>query len=118
MSQSNSTRPSTSDVRIGRLLKKIEKLKNQRDHHQQKHAYYAKVISMQPYLESRYQRYEDRKAEQDRIKQLEKRVKEQEMLIRILAGEKVPNYEIDNLYSLLIKEEYRKLNNIDVKVTS
>lgn len=110
MSQSNLTPPSASDVREGRLRKKIAKLQQQRDYWKKQHDYYARVISLQPYLESRYKTYEARKAEQERIKQLEKRVKEQEMLIRILAGEKVPHYEIDNLYSLLIKEEYRKLN--------
>lgn len=110
MSQSNWTVPSTSEVREGRLLKKIEKLKKQRDHHKQKHEHYANVISMQPYLESRYKNYTDRLAEQERIKNLEKRIKEQEMLIRLLSGDNFPNYEIDRLYSLLIKEEYRKMN--------
>ena len=87
MSQSNLTRPSTSEVREGRLLKKIEKLKNQRDHHKQKREYYAKVISMQPYLERRFETYAEMKQERDRVKALENRVKEQEQLIAALNKE-------------------------------
>ena len=110
MSQSNSTRPSTSDIREGRLLKKIEKLKKQRNHYKAQHDYYAKVISLQPYLEKRYQDYSARVAEQDRVKGLENRIKEQELLIRLLSGDKFPHYEIDHLYSKLIKEEYKRMN--------
>lgn len=87
MSHSNLTPPSTSEVREGRLLKKIEKLKNQRDHHKQKHEYYAKVISMQPYLERRFETYTEMKQERERVKGLEKRVKEQEQLIAALNKE-------------------------------
>lgn len=87
MSPLSSTPPSTSDVRIGRLLKKIEKLKKQRDYHQQKHTYYAKVISMQPYLERRFESYSEMKEERERVKALEKRVKEQEQLITMMNKE-------------------------------
>ena len=111
MSQSSLTVPSTSDIRIGRLLKKIEKLKKQRDFHQQKHMHYAKVISLQPHLETRYDNYAERKLAQERVKAMEARVKEQETLIRILLkDDPLRNYEIDRLYSDLIKEEYRKMN--------
>lgn len=110
MSQSNLTPHSASDVREGRLRKKIAKLQQQRDYWKKWHDHYTKVISMQPYLETRYKNYTDRLAEQERIKNLEKRVKEQEMLIRLLSGDKFPNYEIDRLYSALIKDEYRKMN--------
>lgn len=84
MSQSNLIRPSTSDIREGRLLKKIEKLKKQRDHYKQQHDHYAKVISMQPYLKRRFESYAEMKEEHERVKALEKRVKEQEQLIAIL----------------------------------
>jgi hypothetical protein len=94
-------------VIIGRLNKKIDKLKKQRDFHQQRHQYYAKVISLQPYIEKRWQTYEDRMKEIERVKQLDKRVKEQEMLIRILAGDKIANYEIDRLYVDMIKQEQK-----------
>lgn len=87
MSQLNSIRPSTSDIREGRLLKKIEKLKKQRDHYKQQHEYYAKVISMQPYLERRFETYSEMKEERERVKALEKRVKEQEQLIIMMNKE-------------------------------
>jgi predicted restriction endonuclease len=80
-------RPSTSEIREGRLLKKIAKLQQQRDYHKQKHEYYAKVISMQPYLEKRYVSYEDAKIERQRVKDLEARNKEQAQLIAMLSKE-------------------------------
>ena len=97
-------------VIIGRLNKKIDRLKRQRDFHQQRHQHYAKVISLQPYIEKRWQGYEERIKELERVKQLDKRVKEQEMLIRILAGDKIANYEIDRLYSDMIKQEQKVRN--------
>jgi uncharacterized protein YifE (UPF0438 family) len=97
-------------VIIGRLNKKIDRLKKQRDFHQQRHQHYAKVISLQPYIEKRWQGYEERIKELERVKQLDKRVKEQEMLIRILAGDKIANYEIDRLYSDMIKQEQKVRN--------
>lgn len=77
-------KPDPKDVKIGRLQRKIEKLTQQRDHYKQKHDYYANVISMQPYLERRWTSFEERRKEQERIKGLEARVKEQEQLIKIL----------------------------------
>lgn len=85
MSPSNSTRPSTSDVRIGRLERKIEKLKKQRDHYKELYEHYATVISLQPYLERRWEDYEKRKIRDQYHKDLEKRVKEQEQLIKLLT---------------------------------
>lgn len=84
MSQSNSTRPSTSDIKIGRLLKKNEKLREQRDHARKQLHHYREVISTQPYLETRYKTYTDAQIERARVKDLEKRVKEQEQLIIML----------------------------------
>ena len=86
MLQSNLTRPSTSDVREGRLLKKIEKLKQQRDHYKELYEHYQKVISMQPYLKRRWEGYEERQKEQDRVLGLEQRIKEQETLIQLLSA--------------------------------
>ena len=103
---------STSDfiVREGRLLKKIEKLKKQRDHWKEQHDYYAKVISLQPYLERRWEDFEARRKEVARVKDLEKRVKEQEMLIRILSGDNVPDWEIKKAYDTIITKEVQKRN--------
>lgn len=85
MLQSNSTPPSTSDVKIGRLQRKIEKLKKQRDHYKELYEHYEKVISMQPYIERRYNSFIEMKKEVERIRGLEARVKEQEKLIKLLS---------------------------------
>jgi ppGpp synthetase/RelA/SpoT-type nucleotidyltranferase len=76
--------PTASEIREGRLLKKIGKLTKQRDHYRELYEYYQKVISMQPYLEKRYQSYTQMLEERTRIKNLENRVKEQEQLIKLL----------------------------------
>lgn len=102
---------SNSEVVIGRLKKKIAKLQRARDFHRKKHEHYANVISLQPYLEDRFNRYEDRKAEAAKNRANEVRVKEQEYLIRQLVGvDPLKNYEIDALYKEVIKAEYKKLN--------
>lgn len=77
------------DIKIGRLEKKIRKLIQQRDHYKQKHEYYAKVISMQPYLERRWEGFEAARKERERVKGLEARIKEQEQLIRMLTKEEM-----------------------------
>ena len=98
-------------IKLGRKDKKIARLLKQRDYWKKQYEYYKKVISLQPYLETRWENYEKRKAEQEKNKQLENRVKEQEVLIRMLLGnDPLKNYEIDVLYSKLIKEEYKKIN--------
>lgn len=77
-------RPTTSVVKIGRLQRKLEKTKQQRDHYKELYEHYANVISMHPYLERRWESYQEMVKERERIKQLEKRVKEQEQLIKLL----------------------------------
>lgn len=72
-------------VRIGRLEKKIRKLEQQRDHFKERYEHYAHVISMQPYLERRWESYTAMKTEIERIKQLEARVREQALLIKALS---------------------------------
>lgn len=74
-------------VVIGRLKKKIEKLKKQRDHYKECHEYYAKVISMQPYLERRYESYTERVARDELNKKNAKTVIEQSKLIEMLMRE-------------------------------
>lgn len=74
-------------VRIGRLEKKVKKLKQQRDHFKEQHSYYAKVISMQPYLEHRYTSYTERVEREKQNKQNAKTVSEQSKLIEMLTKE-------------------------------
>ncbi|CAB5221995.1 hypothetical protein UFOVP242_209 [uncultured Caudovirales phage] len=101
----------SDEVTIGRLKKKIAKLQRTRDYHKKRHEHYASVIALQPYLEDRYNKYEDRKAEAAKARANEVRIKEQEYLIRHLVGaDPLQIYEIDALYKDIIKAEYRKLN--------
>lgn len=76
------------EIKFNRVLKKYERALKQRDHYKQKVTYYEKVLSMQPYLKSRYETYIDMKAERERIKGLETRVKEQAALIEFLQKSK------------------------------
>ena len=101
---------SRDQVIIGRLRKKIERLIKQREYHKTRHEHYAKVISDQPYLEARYTRYLKDKEEHAHIKATEQRVKEQEMLIRLLLDVHVEKHEIDAMYAELIKKEHQRLN--------
>lgn len=74
-------------VRIGRLEKKITKLKKQRDFHEERHVHYAKVLELQPYLHRRYESYNDRIARENLNKQNAKTVIEQSKLIEMLMKE-------------------------------
>jgi cobalamin biosynthesis Co2+ chelatase CbiK len=98
------------EIKIARLQRKVAKLIAKRDFYQRQYKHYAHVISMQPHLEVRYNRYEDYKKEWARVRDMERRMKEQEILIQLLHGEPLQPYKIDALYSKLIKEEYKKLN--------
>jgi len=77
-------KPTSHEIELGRLTKKLNKMKDQRDKARKDLSYYAKVISMQPYLERRYKSYEERMAEYKRIKDLESRVQEQSILIEAM----------------------------------
>lgn len=77
------------DIRIGRLEKKIRKLTKQRDFHKERHEHYAKVISLQPYLERRWEGFEQEKRKQEFHKTLLKRCEEQEQLIRLLTKDEM-----------------------------
>ena len=77
-------KPTSHEVEIGRLTKKLNKMKDQRDKARKDLEHYRRVISMQPYLERRYSTYEERMAEFKRIKGLEERVEEQAKLIELL----------------------------------
>ena len=83
---------SKDQITIGRLKKKIEKLKNQRDSYKKKYEHYKLVFNESPYVESRYNRYmafiENTKTLKADMKQLEARCKEQAMLIDELSKDK------------------------------
>ena len=77
-------KPTIHAIELGRLTKKLNKMRDQRDKARKDLEYYAKVISMQPYLAKRYESYENRIAEMKRVKDLETRVQEQAKLIELL----------------------------------
>ena len=77
-------RPTIHEIELGRLTKKLNKIKDQRDKARKDLEYYKKVISMQPYIAKRYESYENRIAEIKRVKDLETRVQEQAKLIDAL----------------------------------
>jgi conjugal transfer/entry exclusion protein len=79
-----SNKPTPHEVEIGRLTKKLNKMRDQRDKARKDLEYYKKVISMQPYLAKRYDSYQDRIAEMQRVRGLEDRIKEQAELIKLL----------------------------------
>jgi len=87
-------KPTSHEIELGRLTKKLNKMKDQRDKARKDLSYYAKVISMQPYLERRYKSYEERMAEYKRIKDLESRVQEQAILIEAM---KELNWKVEAL---------------------
>lgn len=77
-------------IRIGRLLRRIDKLTKQRDHFKQQSELRQKMIEIAPYVERRWRTYNEMIAEQKRIKSLEQRVKEQAMLIEQLTRKEQP----------------------------
>ena len=95
-------------VRNARLERKIEKLKKAKAFHEEKHKHYAKVIEMQPFIVDRWERYEDKVRHHNHVKDLERRVKEQELFIRLLTNQSVGNWEIDLAYQNMLKEERKK----------
>lgn len=80
-------KPKNPDVQIGRLQKKLNKMRDQRDKARSELDHYKHIISMQPHLATRYEAYQDRIAERQRVKDLESRVKEQAELIIQLQKE-------------------------------
>ena len=88
--------PTKDEIRIGRLLKKIEKLKQQRDFFQKQCKYYEQMILLVPSLPSKYQLHnkltEERMATKHAevlLAESEQRVTEQSALIeRLLKEEK------------------------------
>jgi hypothetical protein len=103
-------------VIVGRLKKKILKLQKQRDHFKEQNALTNSMISLYPYIKSSYESYKKAEAAQTRLKELESRVREQDLLIRILSEQKYGKYELDNAYANIIKKAYKEMINDMPKV--
>ena len=80
----------TPEVRIGRLNKKMNKLRDQRNKATKELEHYKEVLDNHPYIQYRHKNYTEMVAERQRVKDLEVRVKEQAELIRLL--QKTPCY--------------------------
>ena len=67
------------------------------------------MISLYPYIKTSYESYKKAEAAQNRLKELETRVKEQDLLIRILSEQKYGKHELDNAYASILKKEYAEM---------
>ena len=97
-------------VTIGRLKKKILKLQGQRDHFREQDVLTNRMLSLYPYIKSSYESYKKAEAAQNRLKELEARVREQDLLIRILSEQKYGKYEVEIAHANIIKKEYAEQN--------
>lgn len=71
-------------VKYGRAVKKVEKLKKQRDHYKEQYEKYKHMVTLHPSFRYRYEDYEKGKADRTKMKELERRCNEQEQLILLL----------------------------------
>lgn len=71
----------------GRLRKRIAKLTEQRDSARETLEHYHEVLSRSPFIMRREEDYQRRRAEEARVRALDKRVYEQELLIQRLLKE-------------------------------
>lgn len=78
-------RPSHHEVEIGRLTKKMNKVKDQRDKARKELKHYQEVMRAMPYLQRRYEMYMDMLKKEDSMQSLKLRVKEQSLLIAKLS---------------------------------
>ena len=101
-----------NEIKIVRLQKKIEKLKQQRDHYKEKSEFYDRIIRYYPQFEHDHNRYEDAKIKRMAIRDMEKRLKEQELLIRFFQKDEhySYSYDIKAAYDEIIREECARLN--------
>ncbi len=72
----------SSEVKIGRLWKKINKLQLQRDHYRREYETLKKVLDTFPFIHKTYDDYKTRIANAKRLKELEERTKEQALIIK------------------------------------
>lgn len=96
-------------VTNGRLRKRILKLQKQRDHFTEQNVLVNNMILLYPRIKSTYESYKKSEAAQDRLKELEARVGEQDLLIRILSKQKYTKHEVEKAYADIIKKAYTEM---------
>jgi predicted RNase H-like nuclease (RuvC/YqgF family) len=79
-----------AQIIIGRMKKRVAKLQQQRDHFRQQCDTYRAVLNLHPSLEHRHKTWTEQKAERERVRGLEQRIKEQAALIETLAPAPTP----------------------------
>lgn len=80
-------KPSSHEVAIGRLTKKMNKIKDQRDKARKELTQYKTVLRDLPNLQRRYDDYQKWKKEQETMHTMKVRINEQTMLIERLQKE-------------------------------
>jgi hypothetical protein len=80
-------KPSSHEVTIGRLTKKMNKIKDQRDKARHELAQYKTVLRDLPNLQRRYDDYQKWKKEQETLHTMKTRIIEQSLLIERLQKE-------------------------------
>lgn len=104
-------------IQKNRLRKKIDKLLKQRDHWKDQYDKIHHMIKLFPVIQHDYNRYERDVQKRQEHEALSKRVKEQEMLIRVLLKDDTLRvYEIQEAYRNIIAERNRELNELMKKV--
>ena len=103
-------------VTVGRLKKKILKLQKQRDHFKERDVLTNRMLSLYPYIKSSYESYKKAEAAQNRLKELETRVREQDLLIRVLSEQKYGKHEVEKAYADIIRKAYKEMINDMPKV--
>lgn len=88
---SEQTKDQSAQIAVGRLQKRIAKLQQQRDHFRHQCEVYREVLSLHPALEHRHRTWVEARAERERVRGLEDRIKEQAALIgRLLEANPPP----------------------------
>jgi hypothetical protein len=96
-------------VTIGRLKKKILKLQKQRDYFREQNTLCNSMLSLHPYIKRDYETHKKAEAAQNRLKELESRVREQDLLIRVLSEQKYGKHEVEKAYADIIKKAYTEM---------
>lgn len=102
-------KPADPVVKNIRLQKKIDKLIQQREHLKEQLDHYRAVLQELPGFERKYQGLLAERKRAEDVRNMEIQIKQQQLLIRMLTGDKIDASLIMAEHSKLIKEEYAKL---------
>lgn len=72
------------EIILNRSKRKIEKLKQQRDHYKKENESLKEMLKMYPMIRYHLKQYNDMKLQHDTVRELTKRVQEQSLLIEKL----------------------------------